>query len=147
MYRFNSGRFEFETLPEFRKVFLPLTPGLPGYDYRKNYTYKLFSTYVSPRSWPTSVCVKYRCLINSTKPLYSRCNTFSLKADFQVVYLCFKPILNRIHSREYTYKCKQEFYVVRTLHFGMKLYYYQRNAQVVNLFINLLLSYMFRAFF
>jgi hypothetical protein len=39
------------------------------------------------------------------------------------------------------------FYVVRTVHFGMKLYNDQRNAQVFNLFINLLLPYMFRAFF
>jgi hypothetical protein len=39
------------------------------------------------------------------------------------------------------------FYVVRTVHFGMKLYKDQRNAQVLNLFIDLLLPYMFRAFF
>jgi hypothetical protein len=39
------------------------------------------------------------------------------------------------------------FYVVRTVHFGMKLYNDQRNAQVFNLFIYLLLPYMFRAFF
>jgi hypothetical protein len=32
------------------------------------------------------------------------------------------------------------FYVVRTVHFGMKLYNDQRNAQVFNLFIYLLLS-------
>jgi hypothetical protein len=41
--------------------------------------------------------------------------------------------------------CK--LYVVRTVHFGMKLYNDQRNAQVFNLFIYLLLPYMFRAFF
>jgi hypothetical protein len=41
------------------------------------------------------------------------------------------------------FKC----YVVSTVHFGMKLYNDQRNAQVFNLFIYLLLSYMFRAFF
>jgi hypothetical protein len=40
-----------------------------------------------------------------------------------------------------------EFYVVRTVHFGMKLYNNQLNAQVFNLFIYLLLPYMFRAFF
>jgi hypothetical protein len=40
-----------------------------------------------------------------------------------------------------------KFYVVRTVHFGMKLYNDQRNAQVFNLFIYLLLPYMFRAFF
>jgi hypothetical protein len=40
-----------------------------------------------------------------------------------------------------------KFYVVRTVHFGMKLYNHQRNAQVFNLFIHLLLSYMFRDFF
>jgi hypothetical protein len=39
------------------------------------------------------------------------------------------------------------FHVVRTVHFGMKLYNYQHNAQVFNLFVYLLLSYMFRAFF
>jgi hypothetical protein len=38
-------------------------------------------------------------------------------------------------------------YVVGTVHFGMKLYNDQRNAQVFNLFIYLLLPYMFRAFF
>jgi hypothetical protein len=37
--------------------------------------------------------------------------------------------------------------VVKTVHFGMKLYNDQRNAQVFNLFIYLLLPYMFRAFF
>jgi hypothetical protein len=40
-----------------------------------------------------------------------------------------------------------KFYVVRIVHFGMKLYNDQRNAQVFNLFIYLLLPYMFRAFF
>jgi hypothetical protein len=40
-----------------------------------------------------------------------------------------------------------KFYVVRTVYFGMKLYIDQRNAQVFNLFIYLLLPYMFRAFF
>jgi hypothetical protein len=39
------------------------------------------------------------------------------------------------------------FYVVRTVHFGMKLYNDQRHAQVFNLFIYLFLPYMFRAFF
>jgi hypothetical protein len=39
------------------------------------------------------------------------------------------------------------FYVVRTMHFGMKLYNDQRNAQLFNLFIYLLLPYMFRAYF
>jgi hypothetical protein len=43
--------------------------------------------------------------------------------------------------------CVIKFYVVRTVHFGMKLYNDQRNAQVCNLFIYLLLPYMFRAFF
>jgi hypothetical protein len=38
-------------------------------------------------------------------------------------------------------------YYVRTVYFGMKLYNDQRNVQVFNLFINLLLLYMFRAFF
>jgi hypothetical protein len=41
----------------------------------------------------------------------------------------------------------RNFYVVRTVHFGMKLYNDQRNAQVFNLFIYLLLPYMFRAFY
>jgi hypothetical protein len=36
------------------------------------------------------------------------------------------------------------FYVVRTVRLGMKLYNDQRNAQDFNLFINLLLPYMFR---
>jgi hypothetical protein len=40
-----------------------------------------------------------------------------------------------------------EIFVVRTVYFGMKLYNYKRNAQVFKLFINLLLSYMFRTFF
>jgi hypothetical protein len=40
-----------------------------------------------------------------------------------------------------------KFYVVRTVHFGMKLYNDQSNAYVFNLDINLLLPYMFRAFF
>jgi hypothetical protein len=39
------------------------------------------------------------------------------------------------------------FCVVRTVHFGVKEYNYQRNAQFLNLFIYLLLPYMFRAFF
>jgi hypothetical protein len=44
--------------------------------------------------------------------------------------------------------CKfSKFYVVRTVHFGMKFYNEQSNAQVFNLFIYLLLPYMFRAFF
>jgi hypothetical protein len=38
-------------------------------------------------------------------------------------------------------------YVVRTVYFEMKLYNDKRNAQVFNLFIYLLLPYMFRAFF
>jgi hypothetical protein len=41
----------------------------------------------------------------------------------------------------------KKFYDVRTVHFGMKLYNDQRNAQVFNLFIYLHLPYMFRAFF
>jgi hypothetical protein len=41
----------------------------------------------------------------------------------------------------------QIFYVVRTVHFGMELYNDQRNAHVFNLFIYLLLPYMFRALF
>jgi hypothetical protein len=40
-----------------------------------------------------------------------------------------------------------KFYVVRTVHFGMNSYNEQRNVQVFNLFIYLLLPYMFRAFF
>jgi hypothetical protein len=40
-----------------------------------------------------------------------------------------------------------EFCVVRTVRFGVKLYNDQRNAQGFNLFIHLLLPYMFRAFF
>jgi hypothetical protein len=39
------------------------------------------------------------------------------------------------------------FYIVKTVHFGMKLYNDLRNAQIYNLFINLLLPYMFLAFF
>jgi hypothetical protein len=34
--------------------------------------------YASPFSSPTTVCAKHRCLIDSTKPVYCRCNTFSL---------------------------------------------------------------------
>jgi hypothetical protein len=40
-----------------------------------------------------------------------------------------------------------EFCAVMTVQFGMKLYNDQRNAQVFNVFIYLLLPYMFRAFF
>jgi hypothetical protein len=47
-----------------------------------------------------------------------------------------------IHNNDYS-KC----YVVRTVHFGIKLYNDQRNAQVFNLFTYLLLLYLFRAFF
>jgi hypothetical protein len=39
------------------------------------------------------------------------------------------------------------FYAVRNVHFEIKLYGEQSNAQVFNLFIYLLLPYMFRAFF
>jgi hypothetical protein len=39
------------------------------------------------------------------------------------------------------------FYVVSTVHLGMKLCNDQRNAQVFNLFVYLLLPYMFLAFF
>jgi hypothetical protein len=39
-----------------------------------------------------------------------------------------------------------DFYVVRTVHFGIKLYNDLRNAQVFYLLIYLLLPYMFRAF-
>jgi hypothetical protein len=39
-----------------------------------------------------------------------------------------------------------KFYVVRAVHFEMKLYNDQRNAPVFNLFIYSLLPYMFRAF-
>jgi hypothetical protein len=49
-------------------------------------------------------------------------------------------------ERRYT-KDIHGFYVVRTVHFGMKLYNDQRNAQVFNSFIYLLLPYRFRAFF
>jgi hypothetical protein len=40
-----------------------------------------------------------------------------------------------------------KFYVISTVHFGMKLYNDQCNAQAFNLFIYLLLPYMFQAFF
>jgi hypothetical protein len=40
-----------------------------------------------------------------------------------------------------------EFCFVMAVHFGIKLYNDQRNANVLNLFIYLLLSYMFRDFF
>jgi hypothetical protein len=39
-----------------------------------------------------------------------------------------------------------KLYIVRTVHFGMKLYNNQRNPQFLNLFFYLLLTYMFRAF-
>jgi hypothetical protein len=39
------------------------------------------------------------------------------------------------------------FSAVRSVHFGMKLYNDQRNAHVFNIFIYLLLPYMFRDFF
>jgi hypothetical protein len=48
------------------------------------------------------------------------------------------------------YKCLKQhstiFYVVRAVHFGMNLYNDQRNAQVFNLSVYLLLPYMFWAF-
>jgi hypothetical protein len=47
----------------------------------------------------------------------------------------------------HTLNCSEVFYVVRTVHFGMKLCNDQRNAQFFNSFIYLLLTYMFRAFF
>jgi hypothetical protein len=54
----------------------------------------------------------------------------------------FRAIIGK--GAEYTDK----FYVARTvLHFGMKLYNDQRNAQVLNLFIYLLPPYMFRDVF
>jgi hypothetical protein len=46
-----------------------------------------------------------------------------------------------------TDKHPSKFYVVRTVHFRMKFYNDQRNAQVFNLCIYLLLPCMFRAFF
>jgi hypothetical protein len=42
---------------------------------------------------------------------------------------------------------KGYFVVVRIVHFGMKLYNDQPNAQVFNLFIYLRLPYMFLAYF
>lgn len=53
----------------------------------ENLYLKLFSMYASPLSSPTSVSVKHLCLIDSAKLVYCRCNTFSLKAHFQVVYM------------------------------------------------------------
>jgi ribosomal protein L37E len=55
-------------------------------------------------------------------------------------------IMYALNCSEYT-QCVTIFYVVRTAHFGMKMYNDQRNAQVFNLFIYLRLPYMFRAFF
>jgi hypothetical protein len=43
--------------------------------------------------------------------------------------------------------CQAIFYVVSTGHFGMKLYNDQRNAQVFNVIIYLILPYMFRDFY
>jgi hypothetical protein len=70
-----------------------------------------------------------RCLLN----LSSSSNTNHL------------PI--RHHGSRYLRQLCLKFYFVRTVHFGMKLYNDQRNAQVYSLFIYLPLPYMFRAFF
>jgi hypothetical protein len=58
------------------------------------------------------------------------------------------PVWNlKVHYRVYKNQLLDFFYVVRTVHFGMKLYNDQRNARAFNLFIYLLLPYLFRAFF
>jgi hypothetical protein len=44
-------------------------------------------------------------------------------------------------------KIFHDVFIVKTVHFGMKLYNDQINAQVFNLFVYLFLPYMFRAFF
>jgi hypothetical protein len=51
----------------------------------------------------------------------------------------------KLNSNQNTKNSK--VYVVRAMHFGMKLYNDQRNAQVFNLFTYLLLPYVFWAFF
>jgi hypothetical protein len=52
-----------------------------------------------------------------------------------------------MHSLERTNENQDLFCVVRIVHFGMKLYNDQYNACIFNLFISLLLPYMFQAFF
>jgi hypothetical protein len=59
-------------------------------------------------------------------------------------YISRLPLTGYISQHSHS----QFFYVVRTVHFEMKLYNHQRNAQVFkNLFPYLLLPYMFWAFF
>jgi hypothetical protein len=76
-----------------------------------------------------------------TKPSKSQGNKCKLLA--QKSTSSFSPLASSMSETYWSLK----FYVVRTVHFGMKLYNDQRNAQVFNLFIYLLLTYMFRAFF
>jgi hypothetical protein len=58
-----------------------------------------------------------------------------------------KKLLNATCVFRFSLQCACKLYVVRTVHFGMKLYNDQRNAQAFNLFIYLLLPYMFQALF
>jgi hypothetical protein len=54
------------------------------------------------------------------------------------------PAIHSLSRRSAGYRL---FYVARAVNFGIKLYNDQHNAQVSNVFIYLLLPYMFRAFF
>jgi hypothetical protein len=67
----------------------------------------------------------------------------SSKNNFRIISLLSLTLPARSTVQSSFFK----FYVVGILHFGMKFCNEQRNAQVFSLFIYLLLSYMFRAFF
>jgi hypothetical protein len=68
-----------------------------------------------------------------------------LLPDKRIIYIHFIVKLKLVkHFHGYFFL--NFFHVVMTEHFGMKLYNDEPNAQVFNLFIYLLLPYMFRGF-
>jgi hypothetical protein len=84
--------------------------------------------------------------------VYKRCNTGMFFTRMKSVTVTW---IHLVKNRERRYNLLELcpgfnssiFYVVRTVHFGMKLYNDQRNAQVFNLSVYSLLPYMFRSFF
>jgi hypothetical protein len=90
----------------------------------------------------------------AVEPLNNKtiCNSMSRRNTHLAIHICICSVvllLNKyeLSMQDYYAKIIDFFYVVRTVHFGMKLYNDQRNTRAFNLFINLLLPYMFRAFF
>jgi hypothetical protein len=89
--------------------------------------------------------VGYKCYLQA--PYLLAC-IYTIKYSLSLAYF---------NSRNISYICKdlregikytiRDFYVVSTVHLEMKLYNDRRNAQVFNLFIYLLLPYIFLAFF